>query len=98
MVPLIMAINLASPFCPDSVEVLASATIVSAAVIDDYEHICLSAADERVEWIKPIMFSGGIGTIDAAFVQKNKPQEGMCVVKVGGPVYRFDPCPHKSLR
>ena len=36
------------------------------------------------------MFSGGIGTIDASFVQKNTPEVGMSVVKVGGPVYRLD--------
>ncbi|KAI1301642.1 Phosphoribosylformylglycinamidine synthase [Halotydeus destructor] len=44
---------------------------------------------ERREWIKPIMFSGGIGTIDEAFVNKNHPEKDMLVVKVGGPVYRI---------
>lgn len=44
---------------------------------------------ERKEWIKPIMFSGGIGTIDAELIRKNDPKEKMLVVKVGGPVYRI---------
>ncbi|EDQ89870.1 uncharacterized protein MONBRDRAFT_18981 [Monosiga brevicollis MX1] len=43
---------------------------------------------ERREWIKPIMFTSGIGSVEAAYSQKNPPQKGMAVVKVGGPVYR----------
>jgi hypothetical protein len=35
------------------------------------------------------MFSGGLGTIDAHLVQKEKPEPGMIVTKVGGPVYRI---------
>ena len=35
------------------------------------------------------MFSGGVGSIDAAFVQKGIAEVGMEVVKVGGPVYRI---------
>lgn len=46
-------------------------------------------AGERREWIKPIMFSGGLGTIDAQLVQKEQPEAGMIVTKVGGPVYRI---------
>jgi phosphoribosylformylglycinamidine synthase len=44
---------------------------------------------ERREWIKPIMFSGGIGQIDANHTEKHKPQKEMCVVKLGGPAYRI---------
>jgi phosphoribosylformylglycinamidine synthase len=44
---------------------------------------------ERREWIKPIMFSGGIGTMDAAHTTKGAPEPGMLVVKVGGPAYRI---------
>lgn len=51
--------------------------------------ICPGDAGERREWIKPIMFSGGLGTIDAHLVQKEKPEPGMIVTKVGGPVYRI---------
>lgn len=44
---------------------------------------------ERREWIKPIMFSGGIGQIDARHTDKDAPEEGMWVVKIGGPAYRI---------
>ena len=44
---------------------------------------------ERREWIKPIMFSGGIGQLDAQHRRKNAPEEGMWVVKIGGPAYRI---------
>ncbi|XP_054160754.1 phosphoribosylformylglycinamidine synthase-like [Oppia nitens] len=45
--------------------------------------------NERYEWIKPIMFSGGIGTIDEGFVGKMPPEIGMSVAKIGGPIYRI---------
>ncbi|XP_017886861.1 phosphoribosylformylglycinamidine synthase isoform X2 [Ceratina calcarata] len=45
--------------------------------------------DVRREWIKPIMFSGGLGTMDADMSQKIPPGKGMEVVKIGGPVYRI---------
>ncbi|KAM9609504.1 phosphoribosylformylglycinamidine synthase isoform 5-T5 [Morphnus guianensis] len=44
---------------------------------------------QRREWIKPIMFSGGIGAIEDDHVRKEPPEPGMLVVKVGGPVYRI---------
>ncbi len=44
---------------------------------------------ERREWIKPIMFSGGIGQIDARHTTKEKPEAEMWVVKIGGPAYRI---------
>ncbi|EDO49597.1 predicted protein [Nematostella vectensis] len=44
---------------------------------------------ERREWVKPIMFSGGLGTIDAHSVTKLAPEKGMEVVKIGGPAYRI---------
>ncbi|MBZ3888399.1 Phosphoribosylformylglycinamidine synthase [Sciurus carolinensis] len=44
---------------------------------------------QRREWIKPIMFSGGIGSMEAEHVGKETPEPGMDVVKVGGPVYRI---------
>ncbi|XP_077463249.1 phosphoribosylformylglycinamidine synthase [Stigmatopora argus] len=44
---------------------------------------------ERREWIKPIMFSGGIGSIEDTHVKKEQPEKGMEVVKIGGPVYRI---------
>jgi len=44
---------------------------------------------ERREWIKPIMFSGGIGQMDARHREKEPPAPEMLVVKVGGPAYRI---------
>jgi phosphoribosylformylglycinamidine synthase len=44
---------------------------------------------ERREWIKPIMFSGGIGQMDAKHVEKGAPEKEMLVVKIGGPAYRI---------
>lgn len=44
---------------------------------------------ERKEWIKPIMFSGGIGMMEADMTNKLKPEVGNQIVKIGGPVYRI---------
>jgi phosphoribosylformylglycinamidine synthase len=44
---------------------------------------------ERREWLKPIMFSGGIGQMDSLHRSKSEPEKGMLVVKVGGPAYRI---------
>ncbi len=44
---------------------------------------------ERWEWLKPIMFTGGIGQIDSIHLNKGTPQRGMLVVKLGGPAYRI---------
>ena len=44
---------------------------------------------ERREWIKPIMFSAGIGQMDARHREKSGPEVGMLVVKLGGPAYRI---------
>ncbi|CAH2308064.1 phosphoribosylformylglycinamidine synthase [Pelobates cultripes] len=44
---------------------------------------------ERREWVKPIMFSGGIGSMEDVHHKKETPEPGMLVVKVGGPIYRI---------
>ncbi|KAF3457729.1 hypothetical protein FNV43_RR02387 [Rhamnella rubrinervis] len=44
---------------------------------------------ERREWLKPIMFSAGIGQIDHIHISKEEPEIGMLVVKIGGPAYRI---------
>lgn len=49
----------------------------------------LATNGERKEWIKPIMFSGGLGTMEANMTDKLTPKQGMQIVKVGGPVYRI---------
>ncbi len=44
---------------------------------------------ERREWIKPIMFTAGIGQMDARHREKGMPEARMLVTKVGGPAYRI---------
>lgn len=44
---------------------------------------------ERFEWVKPIMFSAGIGQLDGRHTTKGAPEKGMVVVKLGGPAYRI---------
>lgn len=44
---------------------------------------------ERREWLKPIMFSAGIGQIDHTHITKGEPDIGMLVVKIDGPAYRI---------
>jgi phosphoribosylformylglycinamidine synthase len=44
---------------------------------------------ERRGWIKPIMFTGGIGQIDDRHIKKEKAKKGMLIVQVGGPAYRI---------
>jgi phosphoribosylformylglycinamidine synthase len=44
---------------------------------------------ERKEWVKPIMFTGGIGQIDDCNIKKLKPAKGMLIIQVGGPAYRI---------
>ncbi|MEN8162606.1 MAG: AIR synthase-related protein, partial [Acidobacteriota bacterium] len=43
----------------------------------------------RREWLKPIMFSGGIGQMDAGHAEKGKPRPEMLIIKIGGPAYRI---------
>jgi phosphoribosylformylglycinamidine synthase len=44
---------------------------------------------ERVEWVKPIMFTAGAGWLDSRHSKKGEPEPGMVVCKVGGPAYRI---------
>ena len=44
---------------------------------------------QRREWIKPIMFTGGIGQLDSMHTEKHRPEKGMLVLQVGGPAYRI---------
>ena len=44
---------------------------------------------ERRGWIKPIMFTGGIGQLDDRHIKKEDPGKGMLIVQVGGPGYRI---------
>jgi len=45
--------------------------------------------NERFEWVKPVMLSGGIGQMDHRHVEKQEPKAGQLVVKLGGPAYRI---------
>ncbi|WP_028584169.1 phosphoribosylformylglycinamidine synthase [Desulfogranum mediterraneum] len=46
--------------------------------------------DDGSRWgfLKPIMFTGGIGQIDDRHTEKDAEKKGMCIVQVGGPAYR----------
>ncbi|MEA2016691.1 MAG: phosphoribosylformylglycinamidine synthase [Actinomycetota bacterium] len=44
---------------------------------------------ERREWVKPVMFTGGIGQINDSHIKKHTPEKGMKIVQVGGPAYRI---------
>jgi len=43
---------------------------------------------ERWGFLKPIMFTAGIGQIDDRHSEKEKEEKGMLIVQVGGPAYR----------
>jgi phosphoribosylformylglycinamidine synthase len=43
---------------------------------------------ERWGFLKPIMFTGGIGQIDSRHTEKEAAEKGMLIVQVGGPAYR----------
>ena len=44
---------------------------------------------ERQEFLKPIMFSGGVGQMNDKHLKKDKPQKGMLIMQIGGPAYRI---------
>ena len=44
---------------------------------------------ERYEWVKPIMFTAGVGQLDGRHTEKGECEKGMLVVKLGGPAYRI---------
>ncbi|KAH8413963.1 hypothetical protein KR009_008985 [Drosophila setifemur] len=50
-----------------------------------------SSADtsQRCEYVKPIMFSGGLGIMPASMRDKLPPTRGQLLAKIGGPVYRI---------
>ncbi|MCK5226748.1 MAG: phosphoribosylformylglycinamidine synthase, partial [Desulfobulbaceae bacterium] len=43
---------------------------------------------ERWGFLKPIMFTGGIGQIDAGHTEKDEAENGMHIIQIGGPAYR----------
>lgn len=44
---------------------------------------------ERREWLKPIMFAGGMGLVDARCLDEKTPEKGMRIVMLGGKGYRI---------
>ncbi|KAL5281875.1 PFAS family protein [Megaselia abdita] len=54
-----------------------------------YSYSCSNATGERDEYVKPIMFSGGMGTMDSRMREKYDPTKGVLLAKIGGPVYRI---------
>jgi phosphoribosylformylglycinamidine synthase len=48
-----------------------------------------AAEQMRVEWLKPVMFTAGVGWLDDAHTVKGAPEVGMLVCKMGGPAYRI---------
>jgi phosphoribosylformylglycinamidine synthase len=40
-------------------------------------------------WYKPVMYSEGVGMLDARHAEKGKPEPKMLIVQVGGPAYRI---------
>ena len=50
---------------------------------------------ERREYLKRMLFSGGVGQLDDRHLHKGQPEKDMLVVKVGGPAYHIA-IPHRS--
>lgn len=45
--------------------------------------------NERIEWVKPIMFTSGLGLINNNNLYKNNVESGMFIGKIGGPAYKI---------
>jgi len=45
--------------------------------------------NKRIEFIKPIMFTGGIGSMERINIYKDKPRVGDLIIRIGGPVYKI---------
>lgn len=48
----------------------------------------MRVGDERWAFLKPIMFTAGIGQIDERHIEKAAEEKGMVIIQVGGPAYR----------
>jgi phosphoribosylformylglycinamidine synthase len=44
---------------------------------------------DRWEFLKPIMWTGGVGAIDVQHMTKSDAEKGMLIVQIGGPAYRI---------
>lgn len=45
--------------------------------------------NRRIEWVKPILFSGGIGKVLDQHIHKSKVDSDFLIARVGGPTYRL---------
>lgn len=69
--------------------VLLSGFTRSLAMEVIYENSEGARLGEWREWLKPILFTGGLGYLSHAQIAKSEPSAGMRVAKIGGPVYRI---------
>lgn len=44
---------------------------------------------KRIEWLKPIMFTGGLGQTPHKLLKKEEPKDGMNIIRMGGPAFRI---------
>ena len=44
---------------------------------------------ERREWLKPIMFTGGVGQMNRLHIRKEPAKKSMIIIQIGGPAYRI---------
>ena len=49
----------------------------------------LTVKGERREFLKPVLYSGGVGRIQAIHAVKRTPEVGMLIIRIGGPAYRI---------
>lgn len=47
------------------------------------------AQRELVSYVKPVVFCGNAGTVDAPHARRGDPEPGMAIVAIGGPAYRI---------
>ena len=45
--------------------------------------------NKHIEWLKPIMFSGGIGVMNDNNNNKEQPEKYMLIIRIGGPAYKI---------
>lgn len=45
--------------------------------------------DNEIEWVKPIMFTAGIGQVLDENIEKLPPEKGQLIVRIGGPAYKI---------
>ena len=59
------------------------------AIIGGFTRSFQNTEYERIEWVKPIMFSAGLGLIFEEHLYKKNLNDDMYICKIGGPVYNI---------